>query len=121
MRPKRGKGHEVLQRWDKPLPRLCYVTDAGDNETTYFTKVLRPMRHPRTGERLDWIRVLDYYHASEYIGKMAEAGESIENILEDYPNLTEGDVKFARLYFKARPSVGRPRSDGALDGRHLNE
>jgi hypothetical protein len=64
---------EVLQRWDKPLPRLCYVTDAGDNETTYFNKVLRPMRHPRTGKRLDWIRVLDYYHASEYIGKMAQA------------------------------------------------
>jgi uncharacterized protein (DUF433 family) len=56
-----------------------------------------------------------------HIGKMAEAGESIENILEDYPNLTEGDVKFARLYFKARPSVGRPRSDGALNARHPNE
>ena len=64
---------EVLQRWDKPLPRLCYVTDAGDNETTYYNKVLRRMRHPRTGERLEWIRVLDYYHASEYVGKMAEA------------------------------------------------
>jgi hypothetical protein len=65
--------NEVLQRWDKPLPRLCYVTDAGDNETTYFNKVLRSMRHPRTGERLEWTRVLDYYHASEYIGKMAAA------------------------------------------------
>lgn len=56
-----------------------------------------------------------------HIGKMVEAGESIENILEDYPNLTEGDVKFARLYYKARPSVGRPRSDGAVDGRSRNE
>lgn len=64
---------EVLQRWDKPLPRLCYVTDAGDNETTYYNQVLRRMRHPRTGERLNWVRVLDYYHASEYVGKMAEA------------------------------------------------
>jgi hypothetical protein len=65
--------HAVLQRWDKPLPRLCYVTDAGDNETSYYTNVLRTMRHPCTGERLEWIRVLDYYHASEYIGKMAQA------------------------------------------------
>ena len=56
-----------------------------------------------------------------HIGKMADAGESIENILEDYPNLTEGDVKFARLYYKARPSVGRPRSDGAVNARHSNE
>ena len=63
----------VLQRWEKPLPHLCYVTDAGDNETEYYNKVLRLMRHPRTGERLKWVRVLDYYHASERIWKMAEA------------------------------------------------
>jgi hypothetical protein len=64
---------EVLQRWEQPLPRLCYVTDAGDNETTYYKKVLRRMRHPRTGEKLAWVRVVDYYHASERLWKMAEA------------------------------------------------
>jgi len=64
---------EVLQSWEKPLPRLCYVTDAGDNETEYYNKVLRSMRHPRTNERLAWVRVLDYYHASERVWKMAEA------------------------------------------------
>jgi hypothetical protein len=64
---------EVLQRWERPLPRLCYVTDAGDNETTYYDTVLRRMRHPRTGERVEWIRVVDYYHASERLWKMAEA------------------------------------------------
>jgi hypothetical protein len=55
---------EVLRRWDKPLPRLCYVTDAGDNETTYYKKVLRRMKHPSTGNRLSWVWVLDYYHAA---------------------------------------------------------
>lgn len=49
------------------------MTDAGDNETTYYNKVLRRMRHPRTGEKLKWIRVVDYYHASERLWKMAEA------------------------------------------------
>jgi hypothetical protein len=63
----------VLQGWQGPLPRLCYVTDAGDNETSYYQKVLRRMRHPRTGERLHWTRVLDYYHASERLWSMAEA------------------------------------------------
>ena len=63
----------VLERWERPLPRLCYVTDAGDNETTYYKKVLRRMRHPRTGEKLEWVRVVDYYHASERLWKMAEA------------------------------------------------
>ncbi len=62
----------VLERWQGPLPRLCYVTDAGDNETTYYEKVLRRWRHPRTGAPLEWIRVVDYYHASERLWAMAE-------------------------------------------------
>jgi len=64
---------EVFRRWQGPLPRLSYVTDAGDNETTYYQKVLRRLRHPRTGERLEWTWVVDYYHASERLWKMAEA------------------------------------------------
>jgi hypothetical protein len=63
---------EVLKRWQGPLPRLCYVTDAGDNETSYYENTLRRMKHPRTGKKLDWIRVVDYYHASQRIWKMAE-------------------------------------------------
>ena len=59
-----GLDPEVLSRWEGPTPRLCYVTDAGDNETAYYRQVLRPMPHPRTGERLEWQWVVDYYHAS---------------------------------------------------------
>jgi hypothetical protein len=64
---------EVLRRWQGRLPRLAYVTDAGDNETTYYRKVLRRLRHPRTGQRLEWLWVVDYYHASERLWTMAEA------------------------------------------------
>jgi hypothetical protein len=64
---------EVLRRWQGPLPRLSYVTDAGDNETAYYKKVLRRWRHPRTGQRLEWFWVVDYYHASERLWAMAEA------------------------------------------------
>jgi hypothetical protein len=63
---------EVLRQWQEPLPRLSYVTDSGDNETTYYHKVLAKMKHPRTGEKLEWIRVADYYHASERLWTMAE-------------------------------------------------
>lgn len=63
---------EVLRRWDGPLPRLGYVTDAGDNETSYYDQVLRRMKHPVTGTKLAWIRVVDYYHASERVWTMAE-------------------------------------------------
>jgi hypothetical protein len=64
---------EVLRRWAGPLPRLSYVTDAGDNETAYYRKVLRRMRHPLTGKRLEWQWVVDYYHASLRLTSMAEA------------------------------------------------
>jgi hypothetical protein len=63
----------VLRRWEGPLPRLCYVTDAGDEETKYYYRVLRRMKHPRTGEKLVWTRIIDYYHASSRIWTMAEA------------------------------------------------
>jgi hypothetical protein len=63
---------DVLQRWEGPLPRLAYVTDAGDNETTYYDKVLSRMQHPRTGANLEWVRVVDYYHASTRVWTLAE-------------------------------------------------
>jgi hypothetical protein len=63
---------EVLRRWEGSLPRLCYVTDAGDNETKYFRDVLRRMKHPRTGATLRWQRVVDFYHAMERVWTMAE-------------------------------------------------
>jgi uncharacterized protein (DUF433 family) len=55
-----------------------------------------------------------------HIGKMAEQGVSVGKILEDYPQLTKGDVEFAKLYYRARPSVGRPRVDGELKHADLD-
>jgi hypothetical protein len=62
----------VLGRWQGPLPRLCYVSDAGDNETGYYQRVLRRLKHPRTGEKLAWLRVVDYYHVSERVWTLGE-------------------------------------------------
>jgi hypothetical protein len=64
---------EVLSRWAGPRPRLAYVTDAGHHPASYYRQVLSRMGHPRTGGRLSWERVVDYYHAAQYIGQMAEA------------------------------------------------
>jgi hypothetical protein len=64
---------EVLRRWQGPLPRLAYVTDMGSHPTTYFCQVLARLSHPRTGQRLEWQRIGDYYHAASYVGEMAEA------------------------------------------------
>lgn len=64
---------EVLRQWEGPLPRLAYVTDAGASETQYYRQVLKKLRHPRTGKRLVWQWIVDYYHASLRITTMAEA------------------------------------------------
>jgi len=70
----------LLRRWRGALPRLAYVTDMGSHPTSYFRHVLTRMCHPRTGERLQWRRIGDYYHAASYVAKMAEAlfGDSVQ-------------------------------------------
>ena len=68
---------ETLRRWTGKLPRLCYVTDSGDNETSYYEKVLSKMKDPRDDrddkkkKLLKWIRVVDFYHAGERVWSMA--------------------------------------------------
>lgn len=63
----------LFSRWQGPLPRLAYVTDSGSNETDYYRRVLRRMKHPVTGQQLDWTRVADFYHVSERVWAMAAA------------------------------------------------
>ncbi|VEP17965.1 conserved hypothetical protein [Hyella patelloides LEGE 07179] len=50
---------------------------------------------------------LSVYH----LGKIIARGESLEAIREDYPYLLEIDLKFAPLYVKAYPVMGRPKQD----------
>jgi len=64
---------EVLRHWPGALPRLAYVTDDGHHPATYFRRVLSRLRHPRTGQRLEWQRVVDFYHAAQYLQRMADA------------------------------------------------
>lgn len=64
---------DILASLDLPLPRLCYVTDAGENETQFYRKVLLDLRDPRRRHRrLKWYRIVDYFHAAERITAMSE-------------------------------------------------
>jgi hypothetical protein len=77
---------DVLARWaglSPHLPRLAFVTDAGDHPTAYYEQVLCRMPDPRSpvldperdrgGRLLAWEWVLDYYHACQYLSKLADA------------------------------------------------
>jgi hypothetical protein len=71
----------VLSVWEGPLPRLVYLTDAGHHQTTYFKDVLSQMENPRVaGQRLQWQWIVDYYHASSYVTKLAQTLFSEEKL-----------------------------------------
>jgi hypothetical protein len=62
----------VLAACEGPLPRLVYLTDAGYHQTTYFEEVLSQMENPRrAGQRLEWLWIVDYYHAASYVSRLA--------------------------------------------------
>jgi hypothetical protein len=63
----------VLTAWQRPVPRLAYITDKGSAPDDYYRRVLKKMKHPRAGTRLTWEWVLDFYHVCTYLGKMADA------------------------------------------------
>ena len=44
-----------------------------------------------------------------HVGKIIARGELLQVIQEDYPYLSELDLKFAPLFVKAYPVMGRPR------------
>jgi uncharacterized protein (DUF433 family) len=50
-----------------------------------------------------------------HVGKMFDGGERISDIRADYPYLTEDDVRFAHLYYRAHPMIGRPRTRAETD------
>ncbi len=65
---------DVVSHWEGPQPRLVYVTDCGHHPTVYFETVLRRMINPRQPTQyLEWEWVVDYYHACQYITKLAES------------------------------------------------
>jgi len=61
----------VLTKLDRYVPKLRYLTDAGSHPRAYFRQVLEPMRHPTSGAPLDWSWGVDFYHACEYVSKLA--------------------------------------------------
>lgn len=61
---------ELLAEWDGCWPHLVYITEAGYHPTEYFDNVLSQREHPRhVGQLLEWTRIVDFYHATEYLAK----------------------------------------------------
>ena len=90
---------ELLEEWDGRWPRLVYVTDAGYHPTEYFDKGLSQMEHPRhPGRLMEWTRIVDFYHATEYLAKLAA-------VLFDDPRAAHGWQRRMRRWLKREPNA----------------
>lgn len=64
---------DILSQVDSQELRLVYVTDEGYHPSDYYHSVLQKMRDPRRPWRsLEWIRIIDYYHACQYVQQLAD-------------------------------------------------
>jgi hypothetical protein len=63
----------ILRQVDSDGLRLVYVTDDGYHPSDYYHSVLQKMPDPRRPWRsLEWRRIIDYYHACQYVQQLAE-------------------------------------------------
>jgi hypothetical protein len=64
---------DILSRVDSQGLRLVYVSDEGYHPSDYYHCVLKKMTDPRRPwRRLEWRRIVDFYHACQYIQQLAE-------------------------------------------------
>lgn len=64
----------ILSQVDSDELRLVYVTDDGYHPSEYYHHVLQQMPDPRRPWRvLEWRRIIDYYHACQYVQQLADA------------------------------------------------
>ena len=64
----------ILKQVDSQLLRLAYVSDEGYHPRMYYRQVLQHMVDPRRPwRRLEWIRIVDFYHVCGYVQQLADA------------------------------------------------
>jgi hypothetical protein len=64
----------ILKQVDSQFLRLAYVSDEGYHSSTYYRQCLKQMVDPRRPwRRLEWIRIVDFYHACGYVQQLADA------------------------------------------------
>jgi hypothetical protein len=103
----------VLAGCEGPLPRLLYLTDAGYHPTTYFEEVLSQMENPwRAGQRLEWLWIVDYYHAAGYVTRLANVLWSEERVRQAWARrmrrlLRDKDRGVIRVLHSAAQYYGR--------------
>lgn len=88
----------ILQQVDSQRLRLVYVTDEGYHPSDYYHSVLKTMPDPRRPWcALAWIRIVDYYHACQYMQQLADT-------LLGPGTASQGWAKRMRQQLKTKPN-----------------
>ena len=87
----------ILKQVDSQLLRLAYVSDEGHHPSTYYHQVLKKMLDPRRPwRRLEWIRIVDFYHACGYVQQLADtifgAGDEAQNWAKEMRHMLKTKV-----------------------------
>jgi hypothetical protein len=92
-----------VKQVDSQLWRLAYGSDEGYHPRMYYRQGLQHMVDPRRPwRRLEWIRIVDFYHVCGYVPQVADAIFGV------------GDE--AQRWAKEMRHVLQPKADGAARG-----
>ncbi len=103
----------ALSQVDSRSLRLAYVSDEGYHPSGYYHQVLKKMVDPRRPwRRLEWIRIVDFYHACLYVQQL---GETIFGTGEE----AQSWAKEMRHVLKSKPAgVARVLKSASALRRH---
>nr|ADA82584.1 transposase [uncultured bacterium psy1] len=105
---------QILSRVDSQGIRLAYVTDEGHHPSTYCHQVLKKMSDPRRPwRRLEWLRIVDFYHACQYIQQLADtifgAGPAAQSWAKQMRQVLKTKVDGVARVLKSASALRRQR------------
>jgi hypothetical protein len=104
----------IFRQVDSQLLRLAYVSDEGHHPSTYYHQVLKKMVDPRRPwRRLEWIRLVDFYHACGYVQQLADtifgAGDEAQNWAKEMRQVLKTKVDGVARVLKSASALRRCR------------
>jgi hypothetical protein len=104
----------IFQQVDSQLLRLAYVSDEGHHPSTYYHQVLKKMVDPRRPwRRLEWIRIVDFYHACGYVQQLADtifgAGDEAQNWAKEMRHVLKTKVDGVARVLQSASALRRCR------------
>lgn len=104
----------VLSQVDSQSLRLVYVTDEGYHPSGYYHQVLKKMVDPRRPwRRLEWLRIVDFYHACLYVQQLGEtifgSGQQAQSWAKEMRHVLKNKVDGVSRVLKSASALRRHR------------